>query len=617
MTNLQLAHKVRKLIGENKIEKAFTLLNKQLGNHPLLDNIILLSSEWRDIKNKEKLGIEASETINIKKNANRHKILTVVGQLYQEEKQRIKIYISYDRTRGGEALAKIFKEKFQEDGFFSFLDKLDITIGSDWATSIDKSINESDFFVLLLSPKANNNETVYKEIGIAYQRYIQTGDLTILPILVQFPTEQVLSGNLRGKLQGLVPGEWNNHNDTSRIIGNLLAIFSGKEVPILPPLPPIPQQLNEPIKKSVQPTPKMQLELPKGSVWLDSSFYIQRKEDEELMTVLEEKGGFIRIRGPKQFGKTSLLYRMLDRAEQLDYHIVSIDFQEIPQKTLSDLDQLLYTFCQYFVEEFKLKESFPAYWNENEDKKQATSKFIKEEILKVQEQPILLAVDEADHLFSNKDVSMDFFLLLRSWHERCKNPMKRIWQKFRVILSYSTEAKLAIQDLSASPLNVGQERTMQPFTKNQVENLAIQHQLSWNDDQLRAIMDLLGGQPYLVRKAMYVLAKKEIDFEVLIAESAELDGPFGDHLRHHLFMVLNVKKATKILTKIVRAKPPGQTAEVEEIKKDYSTLEADFDPIMTAILESVGLIKGTYPEFRMTNTLYKNCFKKYLKNGYQ
>jgi hypothetical protein len=46
---------------------------------------------------------------------------------------------------------------------------------------------------------------------------------------------------------------------------------------------------------------------------------------------------------------------------------------------------------------------------------------------------------------------------------------------------------------------------------------------------------LLGGHPYLTRKALYLLASKRITFDVLLAAACEDDGPFGDHLRNHLF----------------------------------------------------------------------------------
>ena len=48
-------------------------------------------------------------------------------------------------------------------------------------------------------------------------------------------------------------------------------------------------------------------------------------------------------------------------------------------------------------------------------------------------------------------------------------------------------------------------------------------------------MSLIGGHPYLERRALYLIASGQMDAETLMANAARDDGPFGDHLRRHLF----------------------------------------------------------------------------------
>ena len=62
---------------------------------------------------------------------------------------------------------------------------------------------------------------------------------------------------------------------------------------------------------------------------------------------------------------------------------------------------------------------------------------------------------------------------------------------------------------------------------------------------LDKLTDLLAGHPYLTRKALYLLASKRIDFAELQATACEDDGPFGDHLRNHLFRMSDYPELKK------------------------------------------------------------------------
>ena len=56
-----------------------------------------------------------------------------------------------------------------------------------------------------------------------------------------------------------------------------------------------------------------------------------------------------------------------------------------------------------------------------------------------------------------------------------------------------------------------------------------------NISQLTRLISLIGGHPYLVRRALYLIASGQTDGETLIRNAPRDDGPFGDHLRRHLF----------------------------------------------------------------------------------
>ena len=51
---------------------------------------------------------------------------------------------------------------------------------------------------------------------------------------------------------------------------------------------------------------------------------------------------------------------------------------------------------------------------------------------------------------------------------------------------------------------------------------------------LSMLLALVGGQPYLVRRALYLVATGQSTPAALFARAAAEDGPFGAHLRAHL-----------------------------------------------------------------------------------
>ena len=207
-------------------------------------------------------------------------------------------------------------------------------------------------------------------------------------------------------------------------------------------------------------------------------------------------------------------------ADDHDYRVVAIDFQEISEKYLTDLDDFLWEFCSQIADELDLEDELEDRWSKKRDPKQMARSFVERDVLRADEElNLLLALDEADRLFNHPEVSSDFFLMLRAWHERSKNQTKPEWKRLKIAISYSTEAKLFIQDLNASPFNVGEEARLSPFTQEDAFKLIELHGLGLENEQAENLVQLLGGQPFLIRRALYLLARQEYDFAQLSGKS--------------------------------------------------------------------------------------------------
>ena len=99
----------------------------------------------------------------------------------------------------------------------------------------------------------------------------------------------------------------------------------------------------------------------------------------------------------------------------------------------------------------------------------------------------------------------------------------------------STEPYQLIENLNQSPFNVGEVIALKDFSPEQVADLNRHHGAPLSDEELRRLMALLGGHPYLVRKALFLVASQRITLAELLATALDEHNPFGDHLRYHFF----------------------------------------------------------------------------------
>jgi hypothetical protein len=99
----------------------------------------------------------------------------------------------------------------------------------------------------------------------------------------------------------------------------------------------------------------------------------------------------------------------------------------------------------------------------------------------------------------------------------------------------STDPYLLVENLNQSPFNVGEVIDLPDFTLEQIADLNQRHNSPLNPAELNKLMALLCGHPYLTRRALYLLASGRMRATELFDKAADDKGPFGDHLRYHLF----------------------------------------------------------------------------------
>jgi hypothetical protein len=271
------------------------------------------------------------------------------------------------------------------------------------------------------------------------------------------------------------------------------------------------------------------LEFPDGPVKLTSILYLERAPIEtRCYEAIGQPGGLIRIKAPQQMGKTSLLNRILSHARQQGYQIVTLDLQLVDNMILQDLDRFLQWFCASVTQGLQLPVKLTDYWDEVFGSKMSCRDYFKSYLLPQLQSPLVLALDKVDVVFPYRSIADDFFALLRSWYEQSKD--SELWQKLRLILVHSTEVYIPL-NLNQSPFNVGLAIELPEFNALQVHILADRHGLSWTIDRVEQLMTLVGGHPYLVRLALYHIARDGMSLDQLSQNALTDASPFHSHLQ--------------------------------------------------------------------------------------
>src|SRR5207248_9173699 len=180
--------------------------------------------------------------------------------------------------------------------------------------------------------------------------------------------------------------------------------------------------------------------------------------------------------------------------------------------------------------QLRFQDDFEGEWPEIFGSNLNMENFLRE-LLDASEEPLVWFMDEVDKLFAAPFAS-DFFGLVRSWHNSRSTEPDGPWRKLTVVIAYATEAHLFIQDLNQSPFNVGRRLEMEDFNLQQMVDLNGRYggPMKSNSEAER-LQDLIGGQPFLARRALDLLATGKLDLQELEAQAERDEGPFGDHLK--------------------------------------------------------------------------------------
>jgi AAA-like domain/TIR domain/Caspase domain len=459
----------------------------------------------------------------------------------KEQLEVPKVFISYRNQDPDRAIARAFQSGIQAAGFSAFMEGESVRLGEDWAQRIDRELKSCDYFLLLLSEKSAVSDMVMEEVRRAKQLRDQRGKPWLFPIRVNFPFHSPLDYDLRDYLQQIQQREWNSDEDTAEILTEILSLMSKGQK-----LNAVAQQ------ESVEMPPVAEPELPGGQVGLASQFYVERGLIEtRCYEAIIRPGALIRIKAPHQMGKTSLLSRILRHAEGEDCVGVSLNFQLADSAVFEDLDKFLRWFSASVGHQLKLANKLSDYWDEAFGSKGSCSIYFEKYILPSLNQPLVLCLDEVDIIFQHEKIAADFVGLLRAWHEKSKS--NRSWEKLRLVLVNLIEVPIPTNQ---SPFNVGLPIELGEFTAIHVQDLANRYGLRWQTSEVKQLMAMVGGHPYLVHLALYHIASGNVSLAGLLRDASTESGLYTDHLQQYLRTLEKHPSLMEAVRRLVKSDVP-------------------------------------------------------------
>ena len=509
----------------------------------------------------------------------------------------VKLFITYSHK--DEALRQALCEhlaSLQREGLIDVWHDRKIGAGQEWQGKIDDNLAKADIVLCLVSASFLASDYCQDiEIKWALERH-DRGEACIIPIILR-PVNW--SDSPLGKLQALPINAkpvttWSNRDQANT------SIVQGIKEIALNLRNRQGNQLRSEHENNHQSATRQSNQCQNDSTVTNEiglsflpQLYIERDSIEhKCYKTIETSCAFIRIKGPWQMGKTSLMAKILDHAHKYGFHTVRLSCQAAGSRVLNDHELLLKWICFNTARELGLNPSIEDHWDSIFGPSNMFKDYFAEYLLPKIGSGLVLALDEVDLVLQNPGLAKDFQGLLRSLHEEGTFGRKKEFQKIRFIIAHSFEYQA---DINQSPFNVGLPIVMTLFDLAQTLDLSRRFGLDLTEDQLHEIMELFNGHPFLLQEAFGAIASGNITLQEISSGMHIENILFGDHLSHFSMLLESKPDLKQAMKEVVHAETPVALSSSNILS-----------------LKSLGLITVEVSGAKAVNRLYKEYFCRHL-----
>jgi AAA-like domain/CHAT domain len=324
------------------------------------------------------------------------------------------------------------------------------------------------------------------------------------------------------------------------------------------------------------------------------SFYIVRTRlEKRCYEEIIKPGMLIRIKSPDKMGKSFMMSRVLDYVEQNGYRTAIIDLREANQEIFADINLFLKWLCAMVGDRLNIDRDPEENWKKFLGANPNCTKFFENYFLSTTDRPLVIAFDNFDCIFDHANIETDFCGLLRGWFEKVNT--NKVWGNLRQIIVYSQES-YAIKDINQSPFNVGLSIELGELDSRELLAFANAYGLSWTNQEIEKLMHLIGGHPYLAKRAFDRITHQEKTLDELLRTAPTEEGIYGDFLTERLQYLEENLLLVESMRKVVNSDRPVRLGSKETFK-----------------LDSMGLIKRQGSDVLSRSNLYRLYFKDRLR----
>ena len=296
-----------------------------------------------------------------------------------------------------------------------------------------------------------------------------------------------------------------------------------------------------------------------GVLALDSPVYILRSADRLLRSAIDARESIVLLKGAQQSGKSSLMARGMQHARESGSAVFHSDCEQFAPDVLGDRDGFYIRLLASLAEQTDTEFHVEADWKSHLGANGSLERFLRRRVLPTTPGPIVWALDGIDLLFRTGFYN-EFFALLRGLHSRRATEPDLPWHRLTVILAAATEAHLYIRDLSQSPFNVGARIAIHDFDESERAELFRRYGRQDDSEAERdRIYKLLGGHPYLLSRGLKEMRDRRMSAREFTEFALRYDGPFRDHLKKVVNLVLADPELVDALRSVLTAHKCNET----------------------------------------------------------
>lgn len=392
-----------------------------------------------------------------------------------------------------------------------FFDEDCILPGEDIVRAVERGLARSRHVALVLSQGAVGSRWVSLEWATSMYRDPDAADRAIIPIIREdcdIPLSLARLKSIDGR-----------DEDVDRHVAEVLAGLDLASVPLTDT-----SDSHDLVEVPGTSTETPLARIPGGAMPSDSPLYVERRSDRELQARLAEGAGLLGIWGPRQMGKTSMIFRALHRSKLGGKPVAYVNCSALVARSLSEfVSCIARAVWRVAGGSGRRTDHSPTLDDHNRAIEDLRVAF------RAAKTPSILVLDELDYVRCLPQ-ARGFMQLLRSLVEIGSLEPETSSRLQLVLGSFLSPPKLVFDPVD-SPFNVGVHLRLLPFDRKEADELVRSVGLTIDEVELHEVLRFTGGHPYLVHQLAYIAARERLAVTDIIGDETHYREYFALHIR--------------------------------------------------------------------------------------